>query len=171
MAFIGATGSGKTTLVSLAARFFDATEGQVLLDGEDIREYSFKALYDRLGYVAQKAVLFSGSVEDNVNFGESDAALSEENTWEALNVARDYNTDARLRQALEDEFHDVTKLIVAQRIGTIKNADKIVVLDHGRAVGIGSHEELMKNCPVYREIAFSQPSAVELSGQEGKNGS
>ena len=224
VAFIGATGSGKTTLVSLAARFFDATEGQVLLDGEDIREYSFKALYDRLGYVTQKAVLFSGSVEDNVNFGESDAALSEENTWEALNVSQaaefvesmpgkldekietgggnlsggqkqrisiaralarkpeilifddsfsalDYKTDARLRQALDDEFHDATKLIVAQRIGTIKNADKIVVLDHGRAVGIGSHEELMKNCPVYREIAFSQLSARELSGQEGKNAS
>ena len=220
VAFIGATGSGKTTLVSLAARFFDATEGQVLLDGEDIREYSFKALYDRLGYVTQKAVLFSGSVEENVNFGESDAAVSEENTWEALNVSQaaefvermpeklgekieigggnlsggqkqrisiaralarkpeilifddsfsalDYKTDARLRQALEEEFHDTTKLIVAQRIGTIKNADKIVVLDHGRAVGIGRHEELMENCPVYREIALSQLSARELGHEEG----
>ena len=219
VAFIGATGSGKTTLVSLAARFFDATGGQVLLDGEDIREYSFKALYDRLGYVTQKAVLFSGSVEENVNFGESDAAVSEENTWEALNVSQaaefvermpeklgekieigggnlsggqkqrisiaralarkpeilifddsfsalDYKTDARLRQALE-EFHDTTKLIVAQRIGTIKNADKIVVLDHGRAVGIGRHEELMENCPVYREIALSQLSARELGHEEG----
>ena len=220
VAFIGATGSGKTTLVSLAARFFDATGGQVLLDGEDIREYSFKALYDRLGYVTQKAVLFSGSVEENVNFGESDAAVSEENTWEALNVSQavefvermpeklgekieigggnlsggqkqrisiaralarkpeilifddsfsalDYKTDARLRQALEEEFHDTTKLIVAQRIGTIKNADKIVVLDHGRAVGIGRHEELMENCPVYREIALSQLSARELGHEEG----
>lgn len=218
VAFIGATGSGKTTLVSLAARFFDATEGQVLLDGEDIREYSFKALYDRLGYVTQKAVLFSGSVEENVNFGESDAAVSEENTWEALNVSQaaefvermpeklgekieigggnlsggqkqrisiaralarkpeilifddsfsalDYKTDARLRQALEEEY--TTKLIVAQRIGTIKNADKIVVLDHGRAVGIGRHEELMENCPVYREIALSQLSARELGHEEG----
>ena len=224
VAFIGATGSGKTTLVSLAARFFDATAGQVLLDGEDIREYSFKALYDRLGYVTQKAVLFSGSVEENVNFGESDAAVSEENTWEALSVSQaaefvermpeklgekirtgggnlsggqkqrisiaralarkpeilifddsfsalDYKTDARLRQALEDEFHDTTKLIVAQRIGTIKNADKIVVLDHGRAVGIGRHEELMENCPVYREIALSQLSARELGDKEGKNAS
>ena len=224
VAFIGATGSGKTTLVSLAARFFDATAGQVLLDGEDIREYSFKALYDRLGYVTQKAVLFSGSVEENVNFGESDAAVSDENTWEALNVSQaaefvermpeklgekigigggnlsggqkqrisiaralarkpeilifddsfsalDYKTDARLRQALEDEFHDTTKLIVAQRIGTIKNADKIVVLDHGRAVGIGRHEELMENCPVYREIALSQLSARELGDKEGKNAS
>ena len=220
VAFIGATGSGKTTLVSLAARFFDATGGQVLLDGEDIREYSFKALYDRLGYVTQKAVLFSCSVEENVNFGESDAAVSEENTWEALNVSQavefvermpeklgekieigggnlsggqkqrisiaralarkpeilifddsfsalDYKTDARLRQALEEEFHDTTKLIVAQRIGTIKNADKIVVLDHGRAVGIGRHEELMENCPVYREIALSQLSARELGHEEG----
>ena len=224
VAFIGATGSGKTTLVSLAARFFDATAGQVLLDGEDIREYSFKALYDRLGYVTQKAVLFSGSVEENVNFGESDAAVSEENTWEALSVSQagefvermpeklgekigigggnlsggqkqrisiaralarkpeilifddsfsalDYKTDARLRQALEDEFHDTTKLIVAQRIGTIKNADKIVVLDHGQAVGIGRHEELMENCPVYREIALSQLSARELGDKEGKNAS
>ena len=224
VAFIGATGSGKTTLVSLAARFFDATAGQVLLDGEDIREYSFKALYDRLGYVTQKAVLFSGSVEENVNFGESDAAVSDENTWEALSVSQaaefvermpeklgekigtgggnlsggqkqrisiaralarkpeilifddsfsalDYKTDARLRQALEDEFHDTTKLIVAQRIGTIKNADKIVVLDHGRAVGIGRHEELMENCPVYREIALSQLSARELGDKEGKNAS
>ena len=220
VAFIGATGSGKTTLVSLAARFFDATGGQVLLDGEDIREYSFKALYDRLGYVTQKAVLFSCSVEENVNFGESDAAVSEENTWEALNVSQavefvermpeklgekieigggnlsggqkqrisiaralarkpeilifddsfsalDYKTDARLRQALEEEFHDTTKLIVAQRIGTIKNADKIVVLDHGRAVGLGRHEELMENCPVYREIALSQLSARELGHEEG----
>lgn len=219
VAFIGATGSGKTTLVSLAARFFDATEGQVLLDGEDIREYSFKALYDKLGYVTQKAALFSGSVEENVNFGESDAAVSEENTWEALNVSQaaefvermpeklgekieigggnlsggqkqrisiaralarkpeilifddsfsalDYKTDAKLRRALEDEFHDTTKLIVAQRIGTIKNADKIVVLDHGRAVGLGRHEELMENCPVYREIALSQLSARELGDKE-----
>ena len=224
VAFIGATGSGKTTLVSLAARFFDATGGQVLLDGEDIREYSFKALYDRLGYVTQKAVLFSGSVEENVNFGESDAAVSEENTWEALNVSQavefvermpeklgekieigggnlsggqkqrisiaralarkpeilifddsfsalDYKTDARLRQALEEEFHDTTKLIVAQRIGTIKNADKIVVLDHGRAVGIGRHEELMENCPVYREIALSQLSARELGDKEENHAS
>ena len=224
VAFIGATGSGKTTLVSLAARFFDATEGQVLLDGEDIREYSFKALYDKLGYVTQKAVLFSGSVEENVNFGESDAAVSEENTWAALNVSQaaefvermpeklgekieigggnlsggqkqrisiaralarkpeilifddsfsalDYKTDAKLRRALEDEFHDTTKLIVAQRIGTIKNADKIVVLDHGRAVGIGRHEELMKNCPVYREIALSQLSARELGDKEENHAS
>lgn len=224
VAFIGATGSGKTTLVSLAARFFDATEGQVLLDGEDIREYSFKALYDKLGYVTQKAVLFSGSVEENVNFGESDAAVSEENTWEALNVSQaaefvermpeklgekieigggnlsggqkqrisiaralarkpeilifddsfsalDYKTDAKLRRALEDEFHDTTKLIVAQRIGTIKNADKIVVLDHGRAVGIGRHEELMENCPVYREIALSQLSARELGDKEENHAS
>lgn len=224
VAFIGATGSGKTTLVSLAARFFDATEGQVLLDGEDIREYSFKALYDKLGYVTQKAVLFSGSVEENVNFGESDAAVSEENTWEALNVSQaaefvermpeklgekieigggnlsggqkqrisiaralarkpeilifddsfsalDYKTDAKVRRALEDEFHDTTKLIVAQRIGTIKNADKIVVLDHGRAVGLGRHEELMENCPVYREIALSQLSARELGDKEENHAS
>lgn len=220
VAFIGATGCGKTTLVSLAARFFDATEGQVLLDGADIREYSFQALYDKLGYVTQKAVLFSGTVEENVNFGESDAPVSEDNTWDALSVSQaaefvermpdrlnerieigggnlsggqkqrmsiaralarkpeilifddsfsalDYKTDAKLRQALDEEFHDTTKLIVAQRIGTIKNADRIVVLDHGRVMGIGRHEELIENCPVYREIALSQFSAEELNGKEG----
>ncbi len=220
VAFIGATGCGKTTLVSLAARLFDTTEGQVLFDGADIREYSFKALYDKIGYVPQKAVLFAGTVEENVNYGESDAPVSEDNTWYSLNVSQasefvermpgklsesieigggnlsggqkqrisiaralarkpellifddsfsalDYKTDAKLRKALNEEFHDTTKLIVAQRIGTIKNADKIIVLDHGRAVGIGCHEELMENCPVYREIALSQLSAEELNGKEG----
>lgn len=224
VAIIGATGCGKTTLVNLAARFFDATEGQILFDGADIREYSFRALYDRIGYVTQKAVLFSGSVEENVNFGESDAPVSEDNTWYALAVSQasefvermpgklkepieiaggnlsggqkqrisiaralarkpellifddsfsalDYKTDAKLRKALDGEFHDTTKLIVAQRIGTIKNADKIIVLDHGRMVGMGRHEELMENCPVYREIALSQLSAAELNGEEEKHAS
>ena len=174
--------------------------------------------------MTQKAVLFSGSVEENVNFGESDAPVSEDNTWYALAVSQasefvermpgklkepieiaggnlsggqkqrisiaralarkpellifddsfsalDYKTDAKLRKALDGEFHDTTKLIVAQRIGTIKNADKIIVLDHGRMVGMGRHEELMENCPVYREIALSQLSAAELNGEEEKHAS
>ena len=222
VAFIGATGCGKTTLMDLAARIYDVTEGQILLDGVDIREYSFDALYDRLGYVMQKATLFSGSVEDNVNFGDSDAAESEESTWEALSLAKadefvekmpgrlderiargggnvsggqkqrlsiaralarrpeillfddsfsalDYKTDAALRAGLEKELKNTTKLIVGQRIGTIRNADKILVMDHGRIVGQGTHEQLLKTCPVYHEIAKSQLSAKEL-GEEGGSG-
>ena len=215
IAFIGATGCGKTTLVSLVARFYDATHGSVMVDGVDVRDYSFEALYDKLGYVTQKAVLFSGTVRENVNFGESGAAVSEANAWHALELAQaadfvenmpgkldekleeggtnvsggqkqrisiaralarnpeilifddsfsalDYKTDAKLRRALKDDFGGTTVMIVAQRIGTIRHADKIVVLDHGRAVGIGTHDELMKNCEVYREIAFSQLSEKEL---------
>lgn len=215
IAFIGATGCGKTTLVSLVARFYDATRGSVMVDGVDVRDYSFEALYDKLGYVTQKAVLFSGTVRENVNFGESGAAVSEANAWHALELAQaadfvenmpgkldekleeggtnvsggqkqrisiaralarnpeilifddsfsalDYKTDAKLRRALKDDFGGTTVMIVAQRIGTIRHADKIVVLDHGRTVGIGTHDELMKNCEVYREIAFSQLSEKEL---------
>lgn len=216
VAFIGATGCGKTTLVDLAARIYDVTEGQVLLDGIDIREYTFDALYDKLGYVTQKAVLFSGTVEDNVNFGQSNAVVSTEHTWEALSLAKasdfvekmpgqleehiargggnvsggqkqrisiaralarrpeilifddsfsalDYKTDASLRAGLESELKGTTKLIVGQRIGTIRNADRIIVLDHGKIAGMGTHDELIKNCSVYREIAMSQLSAKELS--------
>ena len=215
IAFIGATGCGKTKLVSLVARFYDATRGSVMVDGVDVRDYSFEALYDKLGYVTQKAVLFSGTVRENVNFGESGAAVSEANAWHALELAQaadfvenmpgkldekleeggtnvsggqkqrisiaralarnpeilifddsfsalDYKTDATVRRALKDDFGGTTVMIVAQRIGTIRHADKIVVLDHGRAVGIGTHDELMKNCEVYREIAFSQLSEKEL---------
>ena len=215
VAFIGSTGSGKTTLVSLAARFYDATAGQVLVDGVDVKDYSFDALYDRIGYVTQKAVLFSGDVRSNVLFGESrgekdDAAVNEAISLaqaeefvsklpagldapisqggsnvsggqkQRLSIARalarkpeilifddsfsalDYKTDAALRAGLREQLSDTTCLIVAQRIGTIRNADKIVVLDEGRAVGIGTHEELLKNCPVYREIAMSQLSEEEL---------
>lgn len=215
VAFIGATGCGKTTLVDLAARIYDVTEGQVLLDGIDIREYSFDALYDKLGYVTQKAVLFSGTVEENVNFGESNAVVSPEHTWEALSLAKandfvekmpgqlnehiarggdnvsggqkqrisiaralarrpeilifddsfsalDYKTDASLRAGLESELKGTTKLIVGQRIGTIRNADKIIVLEHGRIAGMGTHDQLLRSCPVYREIAMSQLSAQEL---------
>ncbi|MGN0186007.1 MAG: ABC transporter ATP-binding protein [Aristaeellaceae bacterium] len=215
IAFIGATGSGKTTLVSLAARFYDATGGRVLVDGRDVKEYSFDALYDRIGYVTQRAVLFAGNVRDNVLFGESRAEQTDEAVWSALNLAQasefvqklpaelgapiiqgggnvsggqkqrlsiaralarrpeilifddsfsalDYQTDARLRKGLSEQLKGTTCMIVAQRIGTIRHADKIVVLDEGRAVGVGTHEELMKTCPVYREIAMSQLSAEEL---------
>ncbi len=215
VAFIGATGSGKTTLVSLIARFYDATSGQVLVDGQDVREYTFDALYDRIGYVTQKAILFSGDIRENVLFGESRAEASEDNVREALDLAQatefveklpggieapiaeggtnvsggqkqrisiaralarkpeilvfddsfsalDYRTDAKLRAGLEERLKHTTRLIVAQRIGTIRNADKIIVLDEGRAVGVGTHEELMQSCPVYQEIARSQLSKEEL---------
>lgn len=215
VAFIGATGSGKTTLVSLIARFYDATSGQVLVDGQDVREYAFDALYDRIGYVTQKAILFSGDIRENVLFGESRAEASEDNVRQALDLAQatefveklpggieapiaeggtnvsggqkqrisiaralarkpeilvfddsfsalDYRTDAKLRAGLEERLKHTTRLIVAQRIGTIRNADKIIVLDEGRAVGVGTHEELMRSCPVYQEIARSQLSKEEL---------
>ena len=216
IAFIGATGSGKTTLVRLAARFYDATEGQVLVDGRDVRDYTFDALYDRIGYVTQKAVLFAGTVRDNVLFGESAAEQTDENAARSIDLAQasefvdrlpqgmdapitqggsnisggqkqrlsiaralarkpeilifddsfsalDYKTDAMLRKGLAQQLAGTTCMIVAQRIGTIRHADQIVVLDEGRAAGIGTHEELMKNCPVYREIAMSQLSAEELN--------
>lgn len=215
VAFIGATGSGKTTLVSLIARFYDATSGEVLVDGQNVQDYTFDALYDRIGYVTQKAILFSGDIRENVLFGESRAEGTDENVRQALELAQaaefveklpggieapiaegganvsggqkqrlsiaralarkpeilvfddsfsalDYRTDAKLRAGLEDELKDTTRLIVAQRIGTIRNADKIIVLDEGRAVGIGTHDELMQNCPVYQEIARSQLSKEEL---------
>ena len=215
LAIIGATGSGKTTLVSLIPRFYDATAGQVLVDGVDVKDYTFDALYDKLGYVTQKAVLFSGSIKDNVFFGES--AVKEEDAdlksaieisqaeefieklpegtehhiaqmgrnvsggqKQRLSIARalarkpeilvfddsfsalDYRTDAKLREGLVKELPGTTKVIVAQRISTIRHADQILVLDRGEAVGIGTHEELMRSCSVYREIATSQLSAAEL---------
>ena len=215
LAIIGATGSGKTTLVSLIPRFYDATAGQVLVDGVNVKDYTFDALYDKLGYVTQKAVLFSGSIKDNVFFGESavkedDADLksaieisqAEEfieklpdgtehhiaqmgrnvsgGQKQRLSIARalarkpeilvfddsfsalDYRTDAKLREGLVKELPGTTKVIVAQRISTIRHADQILVLDRGEAVGIGTHEELMRSCSVYREIATSQLSAAEL---------
>ena len=216
LAIIGATGSGKTTLVQLIPRFYDATEGAVLIDGVNVKDYSFDALYDKLGYVTQKAVLFSGTVRDNVLFGESAAGSDSENLESAialsqakefvdklpegtnyeieqlgrnvsggqkqrLSIARalarkpeilvfddsfsalDYRTDAKLREGLNRELHDVTKIIVAQRISTIRHAEKIVVLDRGEIVGMGTHDELMQFCKVYREIATSQLSAAELA--------
>ena len=216
LAIIGATGSGKTTLVQLIPRFYDATEGAVLIDGVNVKDYSFDALYDKLGYVTQKAVLFSGTVRDNVLFGESAAGSDSENLESAialsqakefvdklpegtnyeieqlgrnvsggqkqrLSIARalarkpeilvfddsfsalDYRTDAKLRDGLNRELHDVTKIIVAQRISTIRHAEKILVLDRGEIVGMGTHDELMQFCKVYREIATSQLSAAELA--------
>ena len=216
LAIIGATGSGKTTLVQLIPRFYDATEGAVLIDGVNVKDYSFDALYDKLGYVTQKAVLFSGTVRDNVLFGESAAGSDSENLESAialsqakefvdklpdgtnyeieqlgrnvsggqkqrLSIARalarkpeilvfddsfsalDYRTDAKLREGLNRELHDVTKIIVAQRISTIRHAEKILVLDRGEIVGMGTHDELMQFCNVYREIATSQLSAAELA--------
>ena len=216
IAFIGATGSSKTTLVSLIARFYDATEGEVLVDGVNVKDYSFRGLYNKLGYVTQKAILFSGDIEENVTFGESEHPFDERTVDEALSIAQaeefvaklpdgkkshiaqggknvsggqkqrlsiaralarkpeilvfddsfsalDYKTDAKLRKTLNEKLTDTTKIIVAQRISTIRHADKIIVLDRGEAVGVGTHRELMKDCPLYREIAFSQLSEKELS--------
>lgn len=216
LAIIGATGSGKTTLVSLIPRFYDASEGQVLVDGVNVKDYTFDALYDKLGYVTQKAVLFSGTIRDNVLFGESAAdadgtsltdaiqlsqakefvdKLPEGTEYEIaqlgrnvsggqkqrLSIARalarkpeilifddsfsalDYRTDANLREGLNEQLHGTTKIIVAQRISTIRHADRILVLDGGRIAGMGTHEELMQSCRVYQEIATSQLSAAELA--------
>lgn len=216
LAIIGATGSGKTTLISLIPRFYDATEGEVLVDGVNVKNYKFDTLYDKLGYVTQKAVLFAGSIRKNVFFGESAAPETDEELKNAiglsqaeefvdklpdgtehmisqmgrnvsggqkqrLSIARalsrkpeilvfddsfsalDYKTDSKLREGLNEKLKDTTKIIVAQRISTIRHADKIIVLDRGEAVGMGTHEELMKNCDVYKEIALSQLSAAELA--------
>ena len=216
LAVIGATGSGKTTLVGLIPRFYDATDGEVLIDGVNVKDYTFDALYDRLGYVTQKAVLFAGTVQDNVFFGESTVPETDEALSDALSLSQaaefvgkypegaehpiaqlgrnvsggqkqrlsiaralarkpeilvfddsfsalDYRTDAALREGLAKELPDTTKVIVAQRISTIRHADQILVLDRGAAVGLGTHDELMQNCDVYREIALSQLSAAELA--------
>lgn len=213
VAFIGSTGSGKTTLVNLIPRFYDVTEGAVLVDGVDVRDYELEKLYKKLSYVPQRAVMFSGDIEDNVAFGANadkaklrDAlhiSQSEEfvngledgvkshvaqggtnfsgGQKQRLSIARalcrdaeilifddtfsalDFKTDRELRDALKAKTENKTKLIVAQRIGTIMSADKIIVLDEGRQVGIGTHRELMKNCEVYRQIALSQLSEEELA--------
>ena len=215
LAIIGATGSGKTTLVGLIPRFYDATEGEVLVDGVNVKDLDLDTLYNKLGYVTQKAVLFSGSIKDNVFFGQSAAEENDENLEAAidlsqakefvdktedgtahriaqlgrnvsggqkqrLSIARalarkpeilvfddsfsalDYATDAKLRAGLEKSLPNTTKIIVAQRIGTIRNADRIIVLDKGEEVGSGTHDELMRSCEVYRQIAKSQLSEKEL---------
>ena len=214
IAFIGGTGSGKSTLINLIPRFYDATEGEVLVDGVNVKNYKLEYLHEKLGYVAQKAFMFRGSVKDNINYGESskisldnlDDALKVSQSYEfvskmdkgvdsfiarggtnvsggqkqRLGVARaivrkpeiyifddtfsalDYQTDYRLRHDLKKYTKDATTLIVAQRIGTILEADKIIVLDNGFVVGMGTHQELLKNCSVYQEIAKSQLGSEEL---------
>ncbi len=217
IAFIGSTGSGKSTLINLVPRFFDATEGEILLDGVDIRDYTQEALHNKIGYVPQKAVLFKGSVFSNVAYGDQGGAeFSEEEVKRAVAIAQgtdfvesmeggyqadiaqgganvsggqkqriaiaravcrkpevyifddsfsalDYKTDRLLRSALKSETAGVTSMIVAQRIGTIMDADQIVVLDEGRVVGRGKHRELLQNCQVYKQIAMSQLSEEELA--------
>ena len=216
IAFIGSTGSGKSTLINLIPRFYDATEGEVLVDGVNVSEYKMETLYNKLGYVPQKAVMFTGSVSENVSYGDNgkgkitdskikkaidiaqgkefvekmdgkyDAHIARGGTnvsggqKQRLSIARaiardpeiyifddsfsalDYKTDAILRRELKKYTKDATVMIVAQRIGTIINADKIVVLDEGECVGIGTHKELLKTCEVYKEIALSQLSKEEL---------
>lgn len=212
LAVIGATGSGKTTLVNLIPRLYDATSGEVLVDGVNVKDYDLSALYDKIGYAAQKAVMFSGTIKDNVFLGESAAARDEQTLSDALSVSQssefvdkydektehkvaqlgrnvsggqkqrlsiaralarkpeilifddtfsalDFRTDALVRKGLAEKYSSATKIIVAQRIGTIKNADKILVLDKGEVIGEGTHDELMNSCEVYREIADSQLGA------------
>ena len=217
IAFIGSTGSGKTTLINLIPRFFDATAGEVLVDGRNVREYTEEALNNKIGFVPQKAVLFRGTVESNVRYGDNgrmsatledvkravriaqsadfveqmdgqyEAQVAQRGTnlsggqKQRLSIARavcrkpeiyifddsfsalDYQTDRQLRTMLKKETAGVTSMIVAQRIGTILDADRIVVLDEGSVVGIGTHKELLKTCEVYREIAMSQLSEEELA--------
>ena len=213
VAFIGSTGSGKTTLMNLIPRFYDATEGEVLVDGVNVKDYELEALYAKIGYVSQKAVMFTGTIEDNVAFGKnadksmltealeishSAGFVSELEDKEKAHMARggtnfsggqkqrlsiaralcrdaeilifddtfsalDFKTDRELRDALKTRTAGQTKFIVAQRIGTIMSADRIVVLDEGRVVGVGTHHELLKSCEVYRQIALSQLSEEELA--------
>lgn len=213
IAFIGSTGSGKSTLINLIPRLYDATEGEILIDGVNVKDYNLENLNKKIGYVPQRGVLFSGTVKSNIDFGDNNA--DDETIKKAISVAQasnfvsrmsdgvdspiaqggtnvsggqkqrlsiaraiarkpeilifddsfsalDYKTDRKLRSALKKHTGSVTKFIVAQRIGTIKDADKIIVLDSGEMVGMGTHEELLKNCQVYQEIALSQLSKEEL---------
>lgn len=216
VAFIGSTGCGKSTVINLVPRFYDVTEGEVLVDGINVKAYTQYALHNKIGYVSQKAVLFSGTIESNVAYGDNgrnnnlqnnvidaiytaqasdfvEASPRRYNSYVAqggsnysggqkqrISIARaicrqpeimifddsfsalDYKTDQKLREALKKDCCDATKLIVAQRIGTIRDADKIIVLDEGVIVGMGTHEDLMKNCQVYQQIARSQLSKEEL---------
>ena len=216
VAFIGSTGSGKSTLVNLIPRFYDATEGKILIDGINVKDYSQEELNNKVGYIPQKAVLFSGTIRSNINFGESEqGSLDDQAIWEALDLAQakefveakdkgldtevaqagtnfsggqrqrlaiaralarkpeiiifddsfsalDYKTDRILRQTLKEKTTQMTKLIVAQRISTIMDADLILVLDQGKVVGQGTHKELLASNEVYQEIAYSQLSKEEL---------
>jgi ATP-binding cassette subfamily B protein len=217
VAFIGSTGSGKSTLINLVPRFYDATDGEVFVDGVNVRDYKQKALHNRIGYVPQKAVMFNGTVSSNVAYGDNGRGKkSEKAIKQAVKIAQaksfvekmekdynahiaqggtnisggqkqrlaiaraiardpeiyifddsfsalDYKTDAALRHDLKKYTKNATNLIVAQRIGTIMHADKIIVLDEGKCVGIGTHKELMKNCEVYKQIALSQLTKEELN--------
>jgi ATP-binding cassette, subfamily B, multidrug efflux pump len=213
VAFIGSTGSGKTTLMNLIPRFYDASEGEVLVDGVNVKDYELEALYAKIGYVSQKAVMFTGTIEDNVAFGKNaDKSMLEQaleishsadfvseledrekshmarggtnfsgGQKQRLSIARalcrdaeilifddtfsalDFKTDRELRDALKQRTSGQTKLIVAQRIGTIMSADKIIVLDDGKIAGVGTHRELLESCEVYRQIALSQLSEEELA--------
>lgn len=216
VAFIGSTGSGKSTLINLVPRFYDATEGKILIDGINVKEYTEESLYNKLGYIPQKAVMFSGTVSENVSYGKNKhGKISKDQVQEAIKIAQaeefvlkmdkqyesdiaqggtnisggqkqrlaiaraiarnpeiyifddsfsalDYNTEKTLRHELKKYTKNATNLIVAQRIGTIMNADKILVLDQGKCVGIGTHKQLLKTCKVYKEIALSQLSKEEL---------
>lgn len=218
VAFIGSTGSGKSTLVNLIPRFYDATEGEILVDGVNVKEYSEDFLNNKLGYVPQKAVMFNGTVSSNVSYGDNGKSASLDDIKEAIRVAQatdfvekmddkydshiasggtnvsggqkqrlsiarailrnpeiyifddtfsalDYKTDSILRKELKNYTKNATTLIVAQRIGTIMNADSIIVLDKGRIAGVGKHKELLKNCDVYKQIALSQLSEEELEDE------
>ena len=215
VAIIGSTGSGKSSLINLVPRFYEATKGSVLVDGVDVRDYELESLNKKIGYVSQKAVLFRGTVKSNILYGSNDKNISDEKINEALEVSQasefvqklddginamvsqggtnysggqkqrlsiaraiakdpeiyifddsfsalDYKTDAKLRHDLRAYAKDATMLIVAQRIGTILNADKIIVLESGKCVGMGTHKELLENCDVYKQIALSQISEEEL---------
>lgn len=216
VALIGSTGCGKSTVIHLIPRFYDVTEGQVLVDGVDVREYAQPSLRAKIGYVSQKAALFTGTIRSNIAYGDHGRDVSDEDVEAAavtaqaenfikrmeksfdshvaqggtnfsggqkqrISIARaiakkpeilifddsfsalDYKTDRILRRALDQECSDITRIIVAQRIGTIREADRIIVLNEGRIAGIGRHEELMKNCEVYQQIALSQLSQEELA--------
>ena len=219
VAFIGSTGSGKSTLINLVPRFYDATSGEVKIDGVNVKDYTLEALHNKLGYVPQKAVLFSGTIASNVAFGDKngtkpddeaiknaikvaqakDFVEKKEQQYDSpieqgganvsggqkqrLSIARavarnpeiyifddtfsalDYKTDKKLRSALKKYTKDATVLLVAQRIGTIKDADKIIVLENGKVVGMGKHKDLLETCPVYKEIALSQLSKEELGNE------
>lgn len=220
VAFIGATGSGKTSVINLIPRFYDATEGEILVDGVNVKDYTQEALHNKIGYVPQRAVLFSGTVASNVTYGSNGKETAPEEMIkkaveiaqgtefvekmdgqyeghisqggtnvsggqkQRLSIARaiyrqpeiyilddsfsalDYKTDRVLRSTLKKETQDATTLIVAQRIGTIKDADRIIVLENGEVVGNGTHEELMTSCTTYQEIAYSQLSKEELAHEK-----
>ena len=219
VAFIGSTGSGKSTLINLVPRFYDVTNGEILIDGINIKDMKLEFLHNKIGYVSQRAVLFKGTVKSNIQFGKNEYdELSDNEVWDAiktsqakdfvskmendinasiaqsgtnvsggqkqrLSIARalarkpeififddafsalDFKTDYMLRKELNEKYQDSTKLIVASRVGTILNADKIVVLDSGKCVGIGTHKDLLKTCNVYKEIALSQLSKEELENE------